>query len=568
MSTRLRIIDDGQSPLDFNIMIENSLMPDGTRVSLSSPAGAINMAPTLISDNTDVGVHVALDPGFDETITLTVHLPSDAVVETFAWISLQASIVVPQASQQGIPITEVHLLGAQNIVFHDDATTNLRFASPAANALRKYVQATKDVAQSVMSGDAAASLFASTFSATGWWFRDALNDSNHFPRTESLYISPDTQPVGNAPLSTPASILGGSNASIDYSASHNVTINQGEPNYTYIRGSCTQGNGYAVEARMFCVPNNLLLYPTKYAQWSVQDFDDKGEPYVAIRTITSPSANSFNVLNNPFNILDPKALPPQNDHYCIIAETRHPSAECPDPDWPHENTGAFSSGAGFNNWVGSTPTVSERNMGFKTGGAELLCSCNVAIPYNVYTSSAEWTLQVDGYNVPVGSAWKLVGSGPAIPGLTIGFAQTTVTASNMVQGCHFTGLPSSGYEFSVVLQWFAQGYAPGAGMKFSFSLHTTSPPAGPKALGTGQFRAAATLPKEAANWPFTVGIHHPGVQHLQDGKKHSKAYLGKVFKDIGPNPWPYASGDGDIDAYDAIGPVPVYSVGGDHWNLV
>ncbi|PPQ93430.1 hypothetical protein CVT25_004502 [Psilocybe cyanescens] len=558
VSTRLHVVDDGTSDINFNITVENSSMPDGTFVSLSSPSGKISMGKTPLVDGTDVGVHVSLPPGFDDTVTINVYPPYDVLIETFAWVSLQASVVVPESSQAGnVPITSVYLLGAQNIVFHDDATTNLRFASPAANKLRKLTESGIDV-KPEQDTIAIANATSVSGAATGWWFRDELNDTNNYPRTESLYTSPDIQAVGGQPLSNVQSILGGSQAGTDYTSANNIGISQGAPNYIYVRGNCTLGDNYNVQIRLFCIPNNLLLYPTNYAQYSVTDVDEKGNPIVATRTITSTSANSFNVLDTAFDLLNPQPVPAGSDHYCLIAETRNPTSSNPDPDWPHEDTGAFSSSSGFNTWVGSTPTVSWRNIAYKPGGAQLICTCIVDIPANVYPSSAVWTLEVDADNAPVGSAWELTGSGPAIPGVQIGFEQTNITASNMVQGCHFTGLPSAGYQFTCVLQWFAQGKTPGDGMKFSFALHTSTPPSG--SYFSAKASASARLPKEAVDWPFTVGIHHPGVATGREGKKNAKGYLGHRFREIGRNRWPNISND-------KIGPTPVYSVGGDHWKF-
>lgn len=163
-----------------------------------------------------------------------------------------------------------------------------------------------------------------------------------------------------------------------------------------------------------------MLYPATYSKWAVNDVDEKGNPIIATRTIIA-SATSLNVLDNPFDILDPIELPSGNDHYCLVAETRHPTAENPDPNWPHEDTGSFDScklaseyhvnsrpfltyctAASFNNWVGSTPTVSQRNITFRAGGATEICTCIVTIP-GVYPSSADWTLQVDADNAPLGS---------------------------------------------------------------------------------------------------------------------------------------------------------------------
>lgn len=162
-----------------------------------------------------------------------------------------------------------------------------------------------------------------------------------------------------------------------------------------------------------------------------------------------------------------------------------------------------------------------RNISYVPGGAQLICTTNVTIPPNVYPSSAEWTLEVDAVNAPVNSACEWILHTTIIPQKLILTSNVPITrevdwlgrsysrcqhwiCSNyhhcaqrctyerdsvisfsltdthvtQTEGCHFTGLPSTGYTFSVVLQWFGQGNPPGAGMNFSFLLFTTTPPTG------------------------------------------------------------------------------------------
>ncbi|KAH9486048.1 hypothetical protein JR316_0000112 [Psilocybe cubensis] len=568
VSTRLRVVDNGSDPLNFRITIETSIMPEGTFVSLSSSTGLISLQKTRLAD--DIGVRVKLAPGFDDIITLCIFPDPKGIIETFAWVSLQASIIPPQTVNSGAtPISKVVLLGALNIIFHDDAATNLKHASPAANQLKKLVETVNMGERSEVPHAQAGTITSQstnvTGAANGWWFRDAIGDHNLFPRTASLCHSPDIQPVGITPRSDSQQILGGSNANTDWTDANRVVIQQGAPNYIYVRGNCTLGSDYPVQMRLFCVPSALLLYPPMYSQFSVTDADDHSNPFVAIRNITSTSYNSFNVVDTAFDLLNPQRPPSGSDHYCLIAETRSPTTENPDPDWPHEDTGSFSSGAGFNTWIGSTPTVCWRNVGYKTGGAQVICSTNVTIPAGLYSSSTQWTLEVDADNAPVGSAWSLTGNGPSIPGVNIGFAQTTITAPNMVEGCHFTGLPATGYSFSVVLQWFSNGKTPGNNMKFSFLLYTTqrTTSANGKLMKT---TTARTHRQEAADWPFTVGIHHPGVEDKGDGNKKHIGYLGHRFKKVGRNPWPHAKVD-KVTKLKSVSPVPVYAIGSDHWNV-
>jgi hypothetical protein len=132
---------------------------------------------------------------------------------------------------------------------------------------------------------------------------------------------------------------------VDVSDTKAVQIVGGAPNFVYHRGNCTLGQ-YAVDTRLFLVPCNILNFPSQYSQHSVVDHDAHGNPTVpAIRSIVTVNAGDFNVFGNPFNILnppDPNSL--GSNHYCLIAETRHPTQFVPEPLWPHEQVGDFATG--------------------------------------------------------------------------------------------------------------------------------------------------------------------------------------------------------------------------------
>uniref|UniRef100_A0A8H7Y643 Uncharacterized protein n=1 Tax=Psilocybe cubensis TaxID=181762 RepID=A0A8H7Y643_PSICU len=239
------------------------------------------------------------------------------------------------------------------------------------------------------------------------------------------------------------------------------------------------------------------------------------------------NTNNFNVLHTAFDLLNSLPPPPGLDHY---TESSNPTADNPDPDWIHEDTGISASTAGFNTWVARSPDGCVQSTTYQDSGAQMTCTAHIDIPAGVYPSSAEWTLEVDAQNAPVGSSWALTAYGPSVPGISIGFSRTTITDQESEE-CHFTGIPSSGYSFSVVLQWFSEGKAPGTDMSFSIVLSTTSPPEG------------------------TVNTNN------------NKVHLGRRrYKEIGSNQWPHAEMDKD-DNLKSIPPDIVYSVGGDHWNF-
>jgi hypothetical protein len=151
--------------------------------------------------------------------------------------------------------------------------------------------------------------------------------------------------MGTTPDSNVVADLSGANANVDVADKNGTEIVGGAPNYVNLRGNCTLGQ-YAVDTRLFLIPCNVLITPSQYGQRSVVDYDTHGDPTgPAIRSITTVNAGDFNVVGNPFNILnppDPETL--GANHYCLVAETRHPTQFVPDPQWPHEKTGDFATG--------------------------------------------------------------------------------------------------------------------------------------------------------------------------------------------------------------------------------
>jgi hypothetical protein len=108
-----------------------------------------------------------------------------------SWVALQISTLKDDSDDSGIS-TE-YILGAQNVVFASDATRNARFLSPAAVQLT--ASATKEPSpvaktQTVALGD------GDGIPATGWWFRDVINDINSFPRVIGILShSPGENPI-------------------------------------------------------------------------------------------------------------------------------------------------------------------------------------------------------------------------------------------------------------------------------------------------------------------------------------------------------------------------------------
>lgn len=159
----------------------------------------------------------------------------------------------------------------------------------------------------------------------------------------------DIQTAGQTPWSDPKGKIGGIHYDQDWS---NDDLEYNQPNYVYLRAKCSAAAN--METRLFCIPSQILNYPSLYAKYSVMDVDADDKPYTAIRQLSSNSPDIL-VTDSPFNVFSP-ADPGEGGHYCLIAEARRSGS---DDDWPHQDV---PTGADLANWVLNNPNVCQRNV--------------------------------------------------------------------------------------------------------------------------------------------------------------------------------------------------------------
>ena len=136
----------------------------------------------------------SLDPGYDGHLTLKIHRPEheDGFFEPYSGLSLK--VFKAPAGSKVLSAEPNQLMGALNVLFDPHSTRNIRFASPSACELRESKHCPRDEGcQCPKPGPAPEKCTAipqTKPEATGWWFRDALTDRNHFPHTSQWGGSP------------------------------------------------------------------------------------------------------------------------------------------------------------------------------------------------------------------------------------------------------------------------------------------------------------------------------------------------------------------------------------------
>jgi len=268
-----------------------------------------------------------------------------------------------------------------------------------------------------------------------------MDDTDVFPRPdEQNYRSPDIQVSGDDRFNDPQQIIGGSNYMTD--ASWDV-VKGNSANYVYLRAKCS--GAIEMDTRLFCIPNEVLLYPQLYAKYSVQDLDDDDNPYTAIRHFSSKSAGVI-VLNDPFNVFDPPdpgSGDPDSRHYCLVAEARASS----DDDWPHEDP---PTGADLAKWVLNNPNMIERNVSWsdRTGDNEITWQAGLTIP-DSFSSSDTFSLQLSWDNVPVDGYISLTSTGD----VNLDIAEVPIKQSSLqVSTASHTGFKLP-YNVTVTIKW-------------------------------------------------------------------------------------------------------------------
>lgn len=132
----------------------------------------------LGADTGTIGIHTSLPKNYDGLVTFNI-FPTSTPIPDMAWIALQVSALKNEGT-----ISEMCILGAQNVVFAADQTRNARFVSPAA------VAASANSKTVNKQGNSTKLALGDPAPVEGWWFRDNLLDTNNFPRTGTASHSP------------------------------------------------------------------------------------------------------------------------------------------------------------------------------------------------------------------------------------------------------------------------------------------------------------------------------------------------------------------------------------------
>lgn len=133
-------------------------------------------------------------------------------------------------------------------------------------------------------------------------------------------------------------------------------------NYVYLRGKTSRE--VRMKTRLFCIPNQALLYPTLWTQYPVYESNGRDIAYRFIDSSNLHATDSNRVsVSGGFNVSNPPPLPDGSDHYCLVAEAK--DANDASARWPHEDVGIKTT-IDLYRWIRNNIYLIQRNINFET----------------------------------------------------------------------------------------------------------------------------------------------------------------------------------------------------------
>jgi hypothetical protein len=428
LNTRLRLFEDKETSVKLVFTIEAIGTPRNDIEASLSGLGSLpdqskfsfeRARSPLLSSVTDTTTTVNVPAGFDGTLTLCIFNEREQNLGNDSSISLVVYAVTsgPQATEDYV------LLGAEHVVFNADVRVKKYLHRTKAKA---FTRSTNKLSPDPTNDDEPYSFY----------FRTSINSGPVFPRNDYVWQSPDIQPFGSSPSTDVYRDLGSAKYTVDVSALRAVNILEGASNYTYIRCTTKTTEEISGQVRLFAVPSSVLLHPSQYVEYSVQDYDASGDPSTAFRPYSTSSADMPLVIETPFNYNNPK-IPAGFDHYCYVVECKPDglNEDGDDYEWPHEYTGEFATCDEYVTWMRSTPYVAVRNVVYATNPSAdtLHIRTSFKIPGDFYPRDV-FTLKARAINCPIGSQFSIDSTDPDIQ-----YDRTTIKYKDQSDGPNFTG---------------------------------------------------------------------------------------------------------------------------------
>jgi hypothetical protein len=200
---------------------------------------------------------------------------------------------------------------------------------------------------------------ASTYS--GIYCRPNIDNGGTIPASGTLCTCPDIWISGTQPLANFQTALATDSS---YATASGDGIQQGQPNYIYVRARNGASQPLSTQVQLFALPCGVIQWPAKWGQYSIPtDIEyQPPNPPVYISNINNLAAAATGVAQNAFIWSDPETPPPGSDHYCLITWMNNASNPFPNTFGQLDISNLILNDLGYG-WrnvslqSGSSPTV-------------------------------------------------------------------------------------------------------------------------------------------------------------------------------------------------------------------
>lgn len=287
----------------------------------------------------------------------------------------------------------------------------------------------------------------STFN--GLYLRPNLGSHGAVPAGGALSSSPDIWVGGTATVPNFQTALATTNS---YASQSPGVVQQGLPNYIYVRALNGSASVQSASVRLFALPCGVLQWPSKWAQYAIPTDIEYTPPQSPVfdAPMNNVQPGAIGVAGQTFIWANPAPPPAGSDHYCFISWLDTPSNPFPDVMSSLDLSALIVNNLGFG-W---------RNVSMVSGEqATVSMQTQLDIPADILPGSRQYFIIVTPRGFPPGWQIQMSCSRADDKGNQIAIARQSVSSQpGQFIGCY--AYLSPGFSGTLTMSMFSDGNAP------------------------------------------------------------------------------------------------------------
>lgn len=274
-----------------------------------------------------------------------------------------------------------------------------------------------------------------TTTFSGIYCRPNIANGGKVPASSPFCTCPDIWLAGTQPIAHFQTALATTSS---YASASIDSIQQGQPNYIYVRAKNGASQSLSSGVQLFAVPSGVIQWPSKWGQYSIPtDIEyQPPNPPTYLSNINNLASGAIGVAQNTFIWSNPQNPPPGSDHYCLITWMNNASNPFPNTFSQIDLSSLITNNLGFG-W---------RNVSLKPGTSpQVQMVTQLDIPSNTPAGSRQYYVVVTPSGFPAG--WQV----------SLSCSQTDAKGNQI--SIPRQNLPTKQGEFLGVYAWLDPGFS-------------------------------------------------------------------------------------------------------------